>query len=612
MSLRITPSGARGEYISNTHVNPSGIVKVKVPCFHTYKHMRSLFVSTESILDFNDYDMDALDRELTLECFAVYCDSVKWEGSLDTIDARGDGSKQNPFRHVWCALNAIQCTLTQQCYQPYYCLFISGEVNYPITADFLMIGNRLGRVLDGARFGLHLIIDGGGMTLDFQDHIRFYRGDFQSGFEYAGSTGQWFFCSNGLYLPDALMMQGFNIKNKGDNTGTMFCPPMIIKDCDIDLEYLYTRRRASDGWYDPDNVINNQICLFWTDINDLLYPYRWLYNSTMKLNCCSDQHNQIKIGLYKSKLVTNADFFPVIVYDSHIEMDLGYMYKYSYGPIVIKSTLSGKIPEIDYTDKWMPEEGIPQSDGFVDFPVMQGALLSTFDYTGSWYVPEIDISNAISCNFNNCTPSANRAKNCNLTISGQFNTTVNFCPNFTESYGINVNINVTCPDININYTVYDTPEGNNETDYDFNIVANCEDIYITYNHNSCGYIKPANITVNVKNGYGVRSVYISGGEKGTLRNAVITVNRPILGLKEVYNYTETIIRAKYNGAWIGSEFTSWHSDYNAANVLQWEQVTVDADGKKAIRTYRNHTGDTVTTTITFDKPYEDPCKEKNQ
>ena len=343
----------------------------------------------------------------------------------------------------------------------------------------------------------------------------------------------------------------------------------------------------------------------------------------MKINCCSDQHNQIKIGLYRSKLVTNADFFPVIVYDSRIEMDLGYMYQYSYGPIFIKSTLSGKIPEIDYTSKKMPEEGLPPSEGFVDFPEMPGVLLSTFDYTGSWYVPEISIWTAISCNFNNCVPDGFRAKNCNTTIVGQFDKYVEWHTaghitlyyRFSEAYDVNLNVNITCTRLNIYHTIESPPEANNDKGSGFNIVVNCADAHIEYRPNSCGFmLKPANITVNVKRGSvgATQSVYINGGWMGALQNAAITVNRPILGLTEVANYTETIIRASGGNAWIGSKFTSWYSSYNDANVLQWVQTTVDADGKKEISIYRDHTGNTRETTTTFDVPYVSPCKENNQ
>lgn len=69
----------------------------------------------------------------TIKCFAVYCDSIRWDGQEGTMNKSGDGSALRPYRNARYALQQILCTLEKTCFLPMFILYITGEVNYAVS-----------------------------------------------------------------------------------------------------------------------------------------------------------------------------------------------------------------------------------------------------------------------------------------------------------------------------------------------------------------------------------------------------------------------------------------------------------------------------------------------
>lgn len=68
-----------------------------------------------------------------VKCFAVYCDSIRWDGQESTMDKTGDGSAHRPYRNARYALQQILCTLEKTCFLPMFILYLTGEVNYAVS-----------------------------------------------------------------------------------------------------------------------------------------------------------------------------------------------------------------------------------------------------------------------------------------------------------------------------------------------------------------------------------------------------------------------------------------------------------------------------------------------
>lgn len=130
----------------------------------------------------DDYGKDIIVvQPKEVEAYIVYCDSIPWNDTeisgelwvpggdfreiLNTRDMSGDGSKDNPFKNLTYALEAISCymTMVDYCYdcQPFICIKLTGIVNYKV-ADYSGLFKRFGTEL------LNLVIDGGAYDLDIK------------------------------------------------------------------------------------------------------------------------------------------------------------------------------------------------------------------------------------------------------------------------------------------------------------------------------------------------------------------------------------------------------------------------------------------------------------
>ena len=98
-----------------------------------------------------------------IQAYTVYCDSVAWDENPETMDTRGNGTQENPYRNVNYALAQLECYsgINRACprCEYYIRVVITGTVNY-------LIGKRdldwPGLILDcaGAEFTYNRVLDG--------------------------------------------------------------------------------------------------------------------------------------------------------------------------------------------------------------------------------------------------------------------------------------------------------------------------------------------------------------------------------------------------------------------------------------------------------------------
>lgn len=122
---------------------------------------RLIYHAPERLKDYSqvpdDYGKNLIEyQEYEVDVMTFYCDSVAWDGNLETRDETGDGTKENPWRNVNYALERLQpsldCTEKLCCYRPIYQLLIKGTINY-------MVGNKVTSTIDFYRGYGRLVLD---------------------------------------------------------------------------------------------------------------------------------------------------------------------------------------------------------------------------------------------------------------------------------------------------------------------------------------------------------------------------------------------------------------------------------------------------------------------
>lgn len=163
--ILLTPEGSlipsQAPEYSNVCMKRLSYLDVLIAPLEKRNLFRLIYHAPERLEDYSqvpdDYGKNLIEyQEYEVDVMTFYCDSVAWDGNLETRDETGDGTKENPWRNVNYALERLQpsldCTEKLCCYRPIYQLLIKGTINY-------MVGNKATSTIDFYRGYGRLVLD---------------------------------------------------------------------------------------------------------------------------------------------------------------------------------------------------------------------------------------------------------------------------------------------------------------------------------------------------------------------------------------------------------------------------------------------------------------------